>query len=631
MVSSGWEPRQGFPRTHGPTKCLLSNSLFAWLHSFRSYPMDKVFCTPELVRGICENVALVDTIHLALTCRDIFTRAIPIVWTHVSGVSQLLVLIEGATYEKPLEDEWGPIGDAIIHLPDNLEDLPQSRFGFYAPFVTSLEVYNNRYQGLSVPLLESFALFAFTRAPLPNLKRLSISSGLSSSTKYYSLWVDIFSCSSLEEVRIPSTTSVKRPSIPYTMASHITNALNQHCPEIQILQLYWDDNPSDSFTPHGFPQIHGDPINITKSSMDESLLRYTSLTSISGSMYLLKHSTLIILGSLPELQCLDIHFPDYVPNIPDPDHYILPPDSFPKLNQLLLSNVRESVATSIWKIPAIVARLRSVNIEFEERTGVLYQDVPDSEIFIPLLCTQSPHIHELVLEFDPNIRPLTSDFTEDAFNAISKLELTRLEVFHAYMSKDTLWERLIYTWPTLTVLRWPEHHVKLSKLSLFAEHLPNLEELAVWIDISGPFGELDEKSIKVSQHRLRILESGFHDLGRFGGSFAYKIYRYLRTLIPNAKLKARANSNIISYKDVNVDCTCAAAINVMEELLAFQRHHALDESIEKQFEMLWTTVYKKAKEIRFGELRQLLLSHAANGLPWILDQCQMNQSQDGFT
>ncbi|KDN34102.1 hypothetical protein RSAG8_12804, partial [Rhizoctonia solani AG-8 WAC10335] len=117
--------------------------------------MDGVFRIPELVRLICGFGEAADNAHLALTCRSLFTRAIPLAWAHVSGVSQLLVPIEGVICEEIPEERV--LGGVKVKLPDNLEGTSQSRFHLYAPFVTSLEIYKHQYQKLLVPRLESFA------------------------------------------------------------------------------------------------------------------------------------------------------------------------------------------------------------------------------------------------------------------------------------------------------------------------------------------------------------------------------------------------------------------------------------------------------------------------------------------
>ncbi|CAE6437886.1 unnamed protein product [Rhizoctonia solani] len=467
--------------------------------------MDKVFRIPELVRGICENGEPADNAHLALTSQNLFAQVIPVVWAHVSGVSQLLRLIDGTTYRKPNKFQ---LGEVILPNDLDLEMITHSRFGFYAPFVTSLNIYNTGSGGLLVPQLELLAKLTFAHAPLPNLIRLKISRDWTS-RKHEVLWVDIFSC----------------------------------------------------------------------------------------SMYMLEDHLLLAMGSLPEVRHLEICFLTGKAQTFDVGHPILAPHSFPKLDRLVLFHIDESNAQSLWNIPALVTRLRSASIGFRRPVGD--QDYGICRSFIPLVCAHSPQIHNLALDFNSEgdflgESPHIAQFTEDAFSAITSLSLTQLEVRHACVSISP--GPLVTSWPHLEVFRWPHQRVELSDLSLFAKHLPKLKHLALDINIQPSFGGLcpQVQSTKVSRHQLRTLESHFARLGELNDEAASQLYRYLRTLVPYAKLKLPHLFYTVLTDDQKLDENCVIAINHMER---FVQKYNLSKNTDTQKSVcaVWNMVHQESK------------------------------------
>ncbi|CAE6480414.1 unnamed protein product [Rhizoctonia solani] len=582
--------------------------------------MNEIFRIPELLRLIWGFGQTVDNVHLALTCRDLFTRAIPLAWAHVLGADQLLMLIDGTTCEELNEDRV--LGAVKVKLPDNFEDISLCRFNFYAPFVTSLEIYKHQYQKILIPRLESFAQATSARGALPNLKCLTISSAIAPLMERIS-WIDIFSCSSLVEVRIPCMEFDNFPSTTHAAATRITNSLYRHRPNIRKLELFWDNgilpfNDSDD----NLPEMHGVPTCNIETTIHKSLSRYIFLTSIIGGMSLLGKSMLLTLGSLPELRHLEIHYPLEDLDNPELEQPVFPPRSFPKLKSLVLSNVVEPTAKDLWNMAALVAQLQSVTIKFmRPLDSVDDQDELILNSFIPLLCMRSPYINELVLEFNCDTDqeedgPIICSFTEAALIHITMLKLTRLEVIHAFLDGTSSLDSLSNSWPGIEVLRWPDQHIKLSDLPLFVGNLPKLKHLALEIDFPLPFDEaLIEKPSRISQHQLQVLESSFRRLGHLNGDPAYKLYWYLRELIPNAKLETRPDPYLDSFPDRKFDLACVNSINLMERFLGLMQKHAPSEDTEqvrKRVGMVWDTVrLNTMKEIQPGDIRRMMPSQIA--------------------
>ncbi|CAE6480420.1 unnamed protein product [Rhizoctonia solani] len=100
--------------------------------------MNRFFRIPELVQITGSYGEPADNARLALTCRTLFLHAIPVAWASVSGVTRLLLLLEGAGCVVR-EDPIGKLTE--LKLLENLGEAPTSRFDFYANLVTSLEIF----------------------------------------------------------------------------------------------------------------------------------------------------------------------------------------------------------------------------------------------------------------------------------------------------------------------------------------------------------------------------------------------------------------------------------------------------------------------------------------------------------
>ncbi|CAE6437891.1 unnamed protein product [Rhizoctonia solani] len=539
--------------------------------------MNKFVRIPELVRITCSYATPADIARLALTCRNLFTRAIPTAWASVSDVSQLLLLFEEATCTVRND----PNGEFMeLKLPETLDKTRAARFEFYAPFVKSLEIFQDNDQRISVLNPRSLIEFAHNRDLLPNLKCLELSTIWNRRSNFV-FWVNIFASRSLGEVLIisPQDGEVEFPS--ETLASNLMSALGQRCPNIRALTFTWhhstpadeEENLLDKYF-----SCNGTPIHAL-------LAQFTSLTEITGSPALLETPALLALGSLPELRRLEVHYP-VDEDIIEPGSTTLPPGSFPKLDKLTLNNIAEHTAEFIWTMPALVAQLRSLEVNFlppfddEEETGWTLQS------FLPLICTHSPHIKELSIDFDctsfdANQERYLCDLTETAFEALAKLKLVHLDVLHARMTDDGCIERLVHTWPKIEVLRWPHQPAMVSELSRFAKSLPKLRRLALNIDMGSLPGKLNTSPlVDISHQELRALESNFLGFGNLDGSSAAELYLYLRKLVPNAKLEPLISTylELDSHPSRQLDLALVTSMNLMESYFSMIRDRHPDDS-----------------------------------------------------
>ncbi|CAE6478706.1 unnamed protein product [Rhizoctonia solani] len=580
------------------------------MNSPGAYSMDKFFCIPELVRITCSFGEPEDNAHLALTCRTLFAYAIPAAWTSVSGVCQLLLLLNNST-SSIREDSKGEFCE--LKLPEILNEAHTTRFNFYAPFVTSLDIFKYQDDRISILNPQPLIQFANVRELLPNLKCLELTTDWKRRFNCV-FWTNIFACRSLLEVNIPSSSDCEREFISDAAASGLTSTLQRRSSHIQKLTFFSHRNsPVDEEE-----NLLDRNFNHDRTPMHTFLPQFTSLTTINGSIGLLESPALLALGSLPELKHLAVLYP-MEDDIPEPDPTVLPPGSFPKLDTLTLTNVVEHTADFIWTMPALVTRLQSLTINFqppynqEDETGWILQSL------IPLICTHSPHIKEMVLEFNYTIFDAKEEryicnFSETAFDALAKLKLTHLEVLHARMVGEALTDRLVNTWPQIEVLRWTHQLVKVPQLSQFTKRLPKLKRLALSIDLNSFPDKCDANAlVDITHPELRAIESDFHGLGSLDGISAAELFVYLRKLVPHAKLEPLEAAYLESDLSLErkLDLACAMSINLMEMYIDIIRTHqakepdpasggclpTADESTSTQAAAIWNAVRNYTRDI----------------------------------
>lgn len=531
--------------------------------------MESVLHVPELARWIYTHSNREDFIHLSLTCRAVFPLAIPFAWENVKDVSRLFDLL-GEDVVSTYEGEEEPL-ITELKLPEPLDEKAFARFNIYAPFVKNLEIFRCEYQQFVMANSQSLIDFAQTCELLPNLVSLTLQADNTRRLGYL-FWTRIFASRSMLNIQaiygkydVMPVTSTERESV-------LMRTIVSRCPNVQKLAFF--SFAGSSVGEHDLDTSFArDP-----TPMCTFLAKATSLTELIGSMSFLEHGALRAIGSLPNLRRLKIYYPhrwrDHE-RLRELKATCLPQTAFPQLNNLVLDDVLEHGVNFIWRMTPLVGYLSTVEIGFYPYPRRTQKEWALSE-FIPLLCERSPHIRELVLEFDSLAYEGTDDphmckFSEGAFDAIAKLQLTRLEVLHARLHWETSLIRLADTWPQIEVLRWPAQHVKPQDLRRFAERLPKLRHLALEVDMD-PLPETGLAGLTIVKHStLQVLESGFHRISDLDPTAGASMCWFFLKLWPNAKLRTRGDTYADSLPGRRMDLFCVQTINNIGPFFEFHK------------------------------------------------------------
>lgn len=515
---------------------------------------------PDLVYLICCYTDDQDAISLALTCRHLFQLAMPSAWERVKGVPQLFRLLRQGTVSEELDPKDDRTITKII-FPAPLKPEHFDRWNIYAPFVRHLDISEDASQRFDIPNFAALLIYSKKRELLPNLTSLYLHATQPRNLAYL-FWISVFGCRSLLDVQ-PLYQSTM-PTISNERESSLMHAIVKRCPNLQTLGFF---SYPDSGT--------------TDNDLDKTFLRQTAplhtflshakaLTKLVGSVSFLQPESLEVLGRLPHLKSLEIHYPPKWDDLVVLKKISLPSTAFPKLNSIVLNKATRGGFEFMWQMPTMVSELKTVEIKLRPPRRV-DNDWMLQEL-IPVMCKHSPGVTELLIDFDADARegigmPHMCSFTDEAFDAISKLPLTRLEVLHARLEGEDAVLRLARSWPAMEVLRWTAQHVKLQELQQFAEQLPQLKHLALEVNMEPLPEGIDMRRVaRIKRRAMRILESGLHKFSDFNGKEASKIYWYLLVMWPNARLETRS-SQIDTLPGRKLDLFCLNVVNNMEPLV----------------------------------------------------------------
>ncbi|CAE6535573.1 unnamed protein product [Rhizoctonia solani] len=519
---------------------------------------------PEIVRMICHRGTNKDIVRLASTCQDLFHIAIPIAWEKVKGVSQLIKLIRNVVVDKEkdlLEDFM--ITTIEFSGPPKEEHL--DRWYMYAPFVRQLEIFEDNSPYFYIPTFPALLSYSRKKVLLPNLTKLVLNPK-EPQVMNYLFWVNVLGSSSLRILQA-SYQSGPMPIVSNDRESTVMQAIVERCPNLTTLGFFSYpyaepvDNEYDKIFMR-YPQ-----------PMQNFLPKATSLTNLIGSVSFLLPQSLDTLSRLPNLERLEIHYPQKSTreDIDGLGRVTLPSTAFPRLRQLVLCNLIQYGADFIWDLQPLVHKLAVVGIKFNPYPRRQQNEWALRKL-IPTICERSPSISELLLDFDCDSQegiglPHMCKFDDTVFNTIARLPLTRLEIMHARLDGPDVVFKLTRTWPNLEVLRWTAQHVKVQELQEFAAFLPRLKHLGVEVNMTPLPEDVDMAYVaNIKRQEMRTLESGLHKFSDFTGNDAARIYWYLSVMWPNARLETRS-SHLDALPGRKLDLFCVNVVNHMEPLV----------------------------------------------------------------
>ncbi|KDN34103.1 hypothetical protein RSAG8_12805, partial [Rhizoctonia solani AG-8 WAC10335] len=505
-----------------------------------------------------------DTVHLAITCQDLFHIAIPIAWEKVKGVVQLIKLIRNVAVgrEKDLLEDF-MITTIEFSGPSKEENL--DRWYMYAPFVRQLEIFEDDSPYFYMPTFPALLTYARKKALLPNLTKLVLNAREPQVLNYV-FWVNVLGSSSLRDLQA-SYQSDLMPIISNERESTVMQAIVEQCPNLATLSFF--SYPFSETIENEYDKVfirYPHP-------MQNFLPKATALTNLIGSVSFLLPQSLDTLGQLPNLERLEIHYPlkSTREDIDRLGRGTLLPNAFPRIKELALWNLIQYGADFIWDLQPLVHKLAVVEIRFNPYPRRQQNEWALRKL-IPTICERSPDITGLLLDFDGDSQegigtPHMCKFDDAVFNAIARLPLARLEIMHARLTGPDVTFKLTRTWPKIEVLRWTAQHVKVQELQEFAIFLPHLKHLGVEVNMTPLPEDVDMMHVaNIKRREMRTLESGLHKFSDLAGNDAARIYWYLSVMWPNARLETRS-SRLDSLPGRKLDLFCVNVVNHMEPLV----------------------------------------------------------------
>ncbi|KAG8740406.1 hypothetical protein FRC10_004357 [Ceratobasidium sp. 414] len=449
----------------------------------------------------------------------------PVVWEHVDGVVPIFKLVDGC--EISYYQDRNDFEVTSVNLPNILSDGSFVRLRVYSSFVKSLDIFGKK-AGIHYGMTNASTLLSYTdhHELLPNLRKLTTNE-FSFMIAYF-FWFRVFASRSLLEIRPIVLKYTDIPFVPVPVISAFVESVLQRCPLVHTLGLFARNGSLDELD-HDLEHL---AFTGNTGPLHQALVQVKTLVNVSGSAMLFDRDIFTALGKLPLLTRLEVRYE----RDDDDDESPLKPThvedgAFPSLRHVVLSNVTDSDIGFFWNMPTLAKRLTTVDITFhhdpaDPRHHWVRRD------FVTMMCHNSPKITDLRFDFlfdfipeDENPPPMFK-LTEEIFQAISGLFLTKLDLSRTRLGFADGIRRLATAWPEMEVLKWTAQHVTLEELCLFAEHMPRLRHLALEIKMVPLAQDLDLECVSTfRQPVLRILESGFHRLCEFTPKEGCRLYQ----------------------------------------------------------------------------------------------------------
>ncbi|KAB5588298.1 hypothetical protein CTheo_8262 [Ceratobasidium theobromae] len=467
----------------------------------------KVLFTPELLHTICDFTDQSSCARLSRVCRRAFRLLVSLVWKHVDGAQNLLILIK---FVVPIYDaKSGSLVsidfDSQIARSRSSADSFE-RFDLYAPYVKTLDIYgrSSHFYFLNrdnIPILRRMLKRRGSRALLPNLHSFDLTSdqrrhshGDLKLDRMY--WIKLLGSDKIETVMLRSDGPPNYDFlIGYGQASSIVRYLAKHCPNVQTLSLYPREDIASS------PRNLSLFINPWYIGIQE----LNKLKSLLLSDGWLSDQPILGLGNLPELTSLEFEPGDLYTKWPENTSSVelnefLSPTAFPKLDtlkldikltyQIFVLGLQKMVKhvenlnlyTGLFMDAVEPEDLEAINSDFEESKDLLQHKLVPLFANMPNLkhlelTMWSPHSH-----IDETLSVEFPGFLDAVI--LPQLEFVAFDGLH--FGSRTLERNLASVWPQLTTLLLPDQDASLQELAGFAT-LPNLFNLMVRLKITTKY------------------------------------------------------------------------------------------------------------------------------------------------
>jgi hypothetical protein len=359
-----------------------------------------------------------------------------------------------------------------------LDNQSLRRFNFYAPYVKNLK---REIWGVTLDeAWDTLLKLVPTRPILPNLQRFTFSIFDPHENIKLLLCIEALACPTLVEISC-SGPGGQILSMDPLVVPQLVAMIAERCPDIHTLEIY---TLVDSFVDKGsLPRRH------RRVKFSSSLEQLCNLRTFGIGSELLSPNLYALLGSLPVLTSLTIHFPYDQPVsqhvVLVKDYISLPSESFPSLQHLGVACEFESIELilPLWKIQPLVQHLTSVHIQFNPIVTRASADLL-ADLF-HFICQSSPHITDLHMDMRPSGNRPVLRILPTAISHLQRCSFQRIHIWQAELSQTCSFEQLALALPNLEYLNLPKQLVKYEDLVQLARHIPKLRFLAVRLDLRG--------------------------------------------------------------------------------------------------------------------------------------------------
>ncbi|KAG8765402.1 hypothetical protein FRC12_007506 [Ceratobasidium sp. 428] len=395
-----------------------------------------------------------------------------------------------------LDVSWDEVSEQLGN-PGQLDQQSLLRFDLYAPLVRKIDVNPTEEEK---KLAWRFLLRRVPRRPLlPGLRRLAL--GVGCGQRYEPLealmCTLVLLCPSLVEI---CGTPYYDAWIEPPLVSLLLQGLVHTAPDMERLRLL---------------ALSQKQIPYVKSSLFSNLAALRSLRILHCSTAMIDSPVMLLLGTLPELESLQVNAPAAPDGLDDPerdngdpeddlslDDLILPPHSFHSLRHLNLQFLPCGVVSQLWRSTPLVRQLISVHVRFHPDDAAEGDSTMINSTICDI-CKGSPDTIELCLDgYDIQF----IEISPAAIDCLKQLPLRRLQLLEVHLpaSLGPGTGLLVTAVPNVEYLEIDKMDATFDDLVLIARHLPKLQFLVANVVLTDwPF-DLEEWSITPSPSMLRL-------------------------------------------------------------------------------------------------------------------------------
>ncbi|KAG9079953.1 hypothetical protein FRC06_007257, partial [Ceratobasidium sp. 370] len=379
--------------------------------------------------------------------------------------------------------------------------LRADRFNLYAPFVKSLEIYNNM-DGYVISGWSSLFALSSQQTLLPNLTSLTMTTNDWDSFWHIVLWVRLFASESLTTVCSVPTSRREPPEISYLASSVALKWIVERCPRVQNISLF--PSASGEFEPLDgentlLPLLYDKPYY-------HYLLPTSQIREVSCTLPVSEGEGLKALSELPLLERLTVYSNDDTPNL---EHVELSEHAFASLRSLHLCLADLEDVNRILRNHALLTNLTSFKVDVQY-LFVSYGAPWAIDSFFPALA-YSPNLEHLAVDFytrasdrDNGDKLELGDVS--VLGTLGQLPLQTVSLSPIDFEYEKLSTSLVGLWPQVTYLDLRGTDIPYGDLPMFAQ-LPVLEHLVLRLKMVGDFSEAPSPNPIIGL-RLHTLEGG---------------------------------------------------------------------------------------------------------------------------